>query len=333
MKLSGKHVLVTGGGGLIGSRIVHSLIKGGSTVKVLDNLSAYPFDQLQHFDTKKSDLVEIVIGDIRNKDLVKSVVRDVDIIFHEAAFADVAATIWNPEEDFNSNVLGTFNLLEAARRNDVDRFIFASSAAVYGEQLKKETETVPKFSENMKPNPISTYANSKLWGEYEILLFNELYGLKATALRYFSVYGVPQVPKKRSHSWVVAIFVMRLLKGKPLVIFGDGEQVRDFICVDDVAEATIVSAEKTSTIGKVINVGTGKPTSIKHLAEIVMNIAKVKVPITFKPRPRGDPFGGYADTTLMKKLLGWEPKTNLKEGIKTYYEWVNTNKRAIPEWL
>ena len=102
----------------------------------------------------------------------------------------------------------TFNLLEAARQNDIDRFVFASSAAVYGEQLKKENETVPKFSEEMKPNPISTYANSKLWGEYELLLFNKLYGLKATALRYFSVYGVPQVPKKGSHSWVVTIFVL-----------------------------------------------------------------------------------------------------------------------------
>lgn len=333
MKLSGKRVLVTGGAGLIGSRIVRRLVELGSTVKVLDNLSAYPFDQLQHFYIKKSGSVKVINGDIKNKILVKNVVKDVDVIFHEAAFADIAATIWNPEEDFNSNVLGTFNLLEAARRNDVERFIFASSAAVYGEQLEKGTEKVPKFSEDMKPNPISTYANSKLWAEYEMLLFNELYGLKITALRYFSVYGVPQVPKKGSHSWVVAIFVMRLLKKKPLVIFGDGKQIRDFINVNDVAEATILSAEKTSTIGKVINVGTGRPTSINHIAEIIEDIAEVKVPIKFKPRPKGDPFGGYANTTLMKKILRWKPKIVLKEGIKTYYEWVNAHKYVIPEWL
>jgi len=255
------------------------------------------------------------------------------VIFHEAAFADVAATIWNPNEDFKTNVLGTFNLLKAAKDNNIDRFILASSAAIYGEQLQEGGKNPPKFSEDMKPHPISTYANSKLWAEYEAQLFHQLYGLKTTSLRYFSVYGDPQTPKKGSHSWVVAIFTMRLLKNKPLTIFGDGSQVRDFIHVDDIAEATILAAEKQSTTGKVINIGTGKPTTIKQLAEIIMNSANDEAPLEYRPRPKGDPFGGYAETTLMKKLMGWEPKIELRDGVKRYHNWVNHNKNTIPQWL
>jgi len=126
---------------------------------------------------------------------------------------------------------------------------------------------------------------------------------------------------------------MRLLKNKPLVIFGDGSQVRDFIHVDDIADATILAAEKQSTIGKAINIGTGKPTTIKQLAEIVINAADDEVPLEYRPRPKGDPFGGYAETTLMKKLMRWEPKIELKDGVKGYYNWVRHNKNIIPQWL
>jgi len=333
MKWNRKTALVTGGAGLIGSRIVHKLVKRGAIVRSLDNLSAYPFDQLRHFGTKESDSVNFIRGDIKDKTIVNEAVIGSDVVFHEAAFADVAATIWNPREDLDSNVLGTFNLLEAALEHNVDRFIFASSAAIYGEQICGQDEMIPKFSENMKPNPISTYANSKLWGEYEATLYHELYGLKTTSLRYFSVYGIPQVPKKGSHSWVVAIFEMQLLKGKPLTIFGDGTQVRDFICVDEVAEATIRAAEKNSAINTIINIGTGKATSIKRLAEIVVNVADSKASIVFEPKRKGDPFGGCADTTLMKEILEWEPKIKLEDGVRMYYNWITKNRDAIPEWL
>ncbi|MFX0138801.1 MAG: NAD-dependent epimerase/dehydratase family protein [Candidatus Hodarchaeota archaeon] len=324
--------LVTGGAGLVGSHIVKKLVQRGATIKVLDNLSAYPFDQIIHF-LPNQEGVEFIKGDITDKKVVDRALVDVDVVFHEAAFADVAATIWNPEEDFRSNVLGTFNLLKSSKDNCVDRFIFASSAAVYGEQPKTNTNDVPMFSEDMKPNPISTYANSKLWGEYEAQLFTSLYGLKTTSLRYFSIYGEPQVPKKGSHSWVVAIFVMRLLKNKPLVIFGDGSQVRDFIHVDDVAEATILAAEKQSTINKVINIGTGKPTTIKLLADNIFKIANLEPALEYIPRPKGDPFGGYANIKIMKKTIEWEPKINLKYGIERYYQWARSHKNIIPQWL
>jgi nucleoside-diphosphate-sugar epimerase len=333
MKWNNKTALVTGGAGLIGSRIVNRLVKRGATVKVLDNLSAYPFDQSEHFGIKDLSSVQFIVGDIKSKDTVGNAVEGCDYIFHEAAFADVAATIWNPREDLESNVLGTFNLLEASRKHKIRRFIFASSAAVYGEQNASPGEKVPQFTEEMKPNPISTYANSKLWGEYEAGLYYNLYGLKTTALRYFSIYGVPQVPKKGSHSWVVAIFGMYLVKRKPLTVFGDGEQVRDFIYVDEAAEATILAAERDTTINKAVNVGTGKPTTINRIAEIFVNLANFKVQVEPRPKPKGDPFGGYADTTLMKELLDWEPNIALEDGVKMYYEWVINNKKAIPDWL
>jgi len=122
-------------------------------------------------------------------------------------------------------------------------------------------------------------------------------------------------------------------KNKPLTIFGDGSQVRGFIHVDDIAEATILAAEKQSTIGKVINIGTGKPTTIKQLAEIVMKAANDEAPLEYRPRPKGDPFGGYAETTLMKKLMKWEPKIELEDGVKRYYHWATHNKNIIPKWL
>lgn len=333
MNWSRKTVLVTGGAGLVGSRIVRKLTRLGADIKILDNLSAYPFNQLQHFGVESLEGVQIVTGDIRNRAAVCHALKDVDIVFHEAAFADVAATIWNPSEDFSSNVAGTFNILNAAKENNVERLIFASSASVYGNKSRKHNGEPPVFSKGQRLDPLSTYANSKLWGEYECLLFCKLYGLKTTVLRYFSIYGVPQVPKKGSHSWVIAIFAMRLSRGKPLIIFGDGSQVRDFVYVDDVAEATIHAAEKEALAGEIINIGTGQPTSIIELAHTMTHITGKKVPFKFKPRPKGDPVGGYADITKMEKLLGWKPRVPLKDGIPRYWGWITDNKKLIPDWL
>lgn len=317
---------------MIGSRIVHKLVNRSAKVRIIDNLSAYPSDQLEHFGIKGLDSVEVVGGDIRDRATVRGAMKDVDIVFHQAAFADVAASIWNPDEDLSSNVVGTFNLLKAALEYGVERFVFASSAAVYGEQTC-ENAGAPRFCEDMKPSPVSTYANSKLWGEHEATLFCELYGLKTTSLRYFSVYGIPQVPKKGSHSWVVAIFVIKALKGQPLTVFGDGKQLRDFIHVDEVAEANLIAAETNSAVNRTINVGTGKPTTIMQLAHLVRKVTGAKVPIVFGPRPRGDPFGGYADITLMKKILSWEPSIDLEKGILQYHEWITNERDVIPDWL
>jgi len=266
-------------------------------------MSAYPFDQLNFFcrDLKDLDSVEIIKGDICDKDLVYKIMNSahINIVFHLAAYADVAATIYNPDEDFHTNVVGTYTMLKASLDNNVERFVFASSAAVYGDQHWSGDEP-PRFREDMKPNPLSTYANSKLWGENEALLFYRLYGLRTVALRYFSVYGPMQIPKPRSHSWVVAIFIMRALKGKPLTVYG-GNQVRDFTYVEDIAEATVRAAEVNGVEGHAINVGTGRPTKIIDLAYMIKRLVEdtlnmeVKIEV-LQSRPKGDPLGGYADT-------------------------------------
>jgi len=306
-------------------------------VKILDNLTAYPFNQLEVYckDLLADERVKFIEGDIADYETVRKTISDIDVVFHLAAYADVAATIYNPDEDFRTNVVGTYNVLKASREAGVKRYVFASSAAIYGNQLPPSPNEPPIFREDMKSNPLSTYANSKLWGENQAILFYRLYGLPTVSLRYFSVYGPLQIPKPRSHSWVVAIFLMRAISGKPLIVFGGG-QVRDFIHVEDVAEATVRAAERSGVEGEVINVGTRRPTRIDDLAVMVKNLVKeelgVDVEIRYGPRPKGDPLGGYADTAKMKRLLEPEPRP-LEVGIKETLEWLLNNRHLIPEYV
>ena len=172
----------------------------------------------------------------------------------------------------------------------------------------------------------------KYWGEQQTRLYYELYNLPTTSIRFFSVYGSPQIPKKGSHSWAVAIFGALAKKGKPITVFGDGNQIRDFTHVSDIAESVVLSTEKESTNGKFFNVGTGKPTKINDIVEKIFQHVK-PVPINYKPYPPGDPIGGYSDTTLMKKLLDWEPQITLDQGIKEYFEWLSNHEHIIPEWV
>jgi UDP-glucose 4-epimerase/dTDP-L-rhamnose 4-epimerase len=333
-----KSVLVTGGCGHIGSFVVRKLLQRNvAHVKIIDNLSAYPFDQLNYFckDILRDERIELIKGDISDREIVEKAVNDVDIVFHMAAYADVAATIYNPAEDFRTNVIGTFNILNASLAAGVKRYIFASSAAVYGDQEPQPLLESPMFNENMKPNPLSTYANSKLWGENQAKLFHSLYGLNTVSLRYFSIYGPLQIPKPRSHSWVIAIFLMRAINRKPLVIFG-GSQVRDFIHVEDVAEATVIAAEKDGIEGEVINIGTGKPTRIDDLAIMIKDMVRkalnIDIEVKYGPRPKGDPLGGYADTSKMKRFLELQPRT-LEEGLQQTLEWLLNNRDVVPKYV
>ena len=330
--------LVTGGCGHIGSFVVRRLLqRKTSRVVIVDNLSAYPFDQVSHFcgDFIGDDRVSLVKADIVDRESLRGHLGGVDYVFHLAAYADVAATIYNPDRDFEVNVVGTYNVLRASLDAGVKKLVFASSAAVYGNQEPPGEGVPPIFHEDMKPNPLSTYANSKLWGEYEARLFYSLYGLPTVSLRYFSIYGPLQVPKPKSHSWVIAIFLMRAVKGRPLIIYGGG-QVRDFIHVDDVAEATVRAAEAGTGKGDVVNIGTGIPTRIDDLAEKVKTLVKEKtgidVEVRYGPRPKGDPLGGYADTRRMKELLGLTPRS-LDEGLRETLDWILANINVIPEYV
>jgi len=204
--------------------------------------------------------------------------------------------------------------------------VFVSSASVYGENGK----TI--FSERDACFPVSTYGNSKLWGEHQALLFNQLHDLPTAAVRYFSVYGSPQVPKEGSHSWCVAIFAMLILNKMPIKIFGNGTQVRDFTHVSDIAEGTILALERDEATGYALNIGTGKPTQIGTVAAKLFEQLG-STPINYEPHPKGDPFGAYADTKLMKSILNWEPSMSLDDGIKEYCNWVRQNTHLIPDWL
>lgn len=332
------NVMVTGGCGHIGSFVVRKLLRRGvNRVIIVDNLSAYPFDQDSFFcgDVLKDERVEFHKLDITDKDSISRLVKDVDIVFHLAAYADVAATIYNPDEDFRTNVVGTYTVLKLSLEAGVKRFVFASSAAVYGNQPPPSPNEPPRFREDAKPNPLSTYANSKLWGEAQARLFYTLYGLPTVSLRYFSIYGPFQVPKPKSHSWVVAIFLMRAIYGKPLVVFGGG-QVRDFIHVEDVAEATVRAAEREGIDGEVINVGTGKPTKIDDLALMIKTMVKerlgIDVEIRYGQRPKGDPMGGYADVEKMKRLLELNPRP-LHQGLMETLEWVLAHENIVPGYV
>lgn len=327
--LAGARVLVTGGCGLIGSRIVQRLASAGACVTVLDRLDAYPFDYGDRFGGAPA-AAELVVGDAGDPKLVGPLVARADIIVHAAAHADIAGCLSSPDRDFASNVVGVQTVLEAARKHRPERLVFTSSASVYDDRSR--AETVPRFAEDDRLGVSSTYANSKLWGERQTHLYREHYGLRATVLRYFSVYGVPQVPKERSHSWCIALFAMRAHRHLPLELHGGGHQVRDFVHVDDVADATLLAASRTEALGATINVGTGLATSVAEIAEQVAGHFPGAERVS-TARPRGDPSGGCADIRRMRRLLEWTPAVDLRAGIARYVSWVRANDDLVPAWL
>ena len=324
--IKNKKILVTGGAGTVGSNIVKKLVKRQAQVTVIDNLDAYPFDYLHEYGVGNLPNVEFIKESITDGKIVDNLIKNQDIVIHAAALADVGACIRNPELEFKTNVVATQNILGSCRRHNVEKFVFVSSAAVYGLGNKGIfNETDPCF-------PTSNYALSKYWGEQQSRLYYELYNLPTTSIRFFSVYGSPQIPKKGSHSWAVAIFGALAKKGKSITVFGDGNQIRDFTHVTDIAESVVLSTEKKSTNGKFFNVGTGKPTRINDIVEKIFQYVE-PVSINYKPYPPGDPIGGYSDTTLMKKLLNWKPEITLDQGIKEYFVWLNNHEHIIPEWV
>ena len=323
--IKNKRILVTGGAGIVGSTIVKKLTSKNANVTVIDNLSAYPFDYLHEYGVGTIESVNFIKEDIRNYEIIQKLIEDSDIVVHAAALADVGACVRNPHFEFETNVSATQNILEACQKNNVEKFIFISSASVYGEGISRILkEDQPCF-------PISNYALSKYWGEQQSKLYNDLYGLPTTSIRFFSVFGSPQIPKQGSHSWAVAIFGILAKKGKPITVYGDGNQIRDFTHVSDIAESVVLSIENKLTNGKFFNVGTGKPTTVNQIVDEVFKYVD-KVPVNHTPRPPGDPRGGYSDNTLMKSLLDWEPKISLEEGIKEYFLWLNEHEYLIPEW-
>lgn len=304
--------LVTGGAGFIGSHLVDRLLDDRFEVTVLDNVSTGHMENLVHYGDRKD--FHFVKGDVRDFELVKKTVTNVDVVFHEAALISVTRSVENPVLTNDVNVTGTLNLLKACSDAGVKRFIHASSSSVYG-----EIETLPK-REDLTTQPISPYAVSKLAAENYVKVFYEVYGLETVCLRYFNVYGPRQT--YGPYSGVITIFINRLMNNKPPIIYGDGAQTRDFTNIQDVVEANVLAMKNKSATSEVFNIATGEPTTINHLATLLVQIMdKTNLkPVYQNPRP-GDIRQSYADISKVRKTLGYEPKVALREGLEKLVEW------------
>jgi nucleoside-diphosphate-sugar epimerase len=303
--------LVTGGAGFIGSHIVHALLARGDSVRVLDNFSTGTRQNLAEFKQQ----IEIIEADLRDRQLVIEAVRDVDYIFHQAAFVSVPQSMSEPTKCLDVNVQGTATLLEAAREAGIRRVVMASSAAVYG-----DSRALP-LDEDALLHPLSPYAASKRIDEIYAQLFTDAFGLQAVALRYFNVFGPRQRPDSQ-YAAAVPIFIRRMLDGKPITIFGDGGQTRDLIYVGDVARANLLVAEHPAAPGQVFNICTGQETRLLDLIAVLARLFPgAPEPIFSDPRP-GDIYRSVGDPAKARELLGFEAQSSLAEGLKATVAWM-----------
>jgi len=299
-------VLVTGGAGFIGSHIVDALLKRDYQVGVLDDFSTGgPTNLAQHAPSR----ITMHNGDIRDEAFVKRAVQGYDAIIHQAALVSVTRSIEDPMRTSSVNVDGTLNLLIAARDANITRFVYSSSSSVYG-----ETETLPK-TESMSPQPISPYAVSKLAAENYCRVFARVYGLHTICLRYFNVYGPRQ--KYGPYSGVIPIFVNRVMNNLPPIIYGDGQQTRDFTYVEDSVSANLLSLERAPKPGDVFNVAAGRQVSLNQLAASIEKLmGKPQLGSEKVPPKKGDIQHSYADITKARTILGYSPRFSLEEGLQ-----------------
>ncbi len=296
-------VLITGGAGFIGSHLIEYWLNKGAEVKVLDNLHTGFRKNIDLF----SD-IKFIEGSITNRDLVFEVLKGIDYVHHLAALISVPESMEKPLDYVDVNINGLINILDAARDNGVKKVVHSSSAAVYGENPES-----PKRI-NMKPDPKSPYGVTKLDGEYYLKIYNENYGLGTASLRYFNVFGPRQDPKSQ-YAAAIPIFVSKALKNKPLVIFGDGDQTRDFVFVKDVVQANVLAATNPEATD-IYNVANGSAITIKELCKLIIKTTDSSSKIIHeKPRP-GDIKHSLASIEETKSGLGFEPKFDLIEGLK-----------------
>ncbi|MFE6684989.1 NAD-dependent epimerase/dehydratase family protein [Streptomyces sp. NPDC057743] len=331
-KLRDSRVVVTGGAGLVGSRLVRLLRRAEAEVTILDRLDAYPDEvhgTLFGVDGLGADLV---VGDICDRAAVRRVLAGADYVVHAAAYADVAACTRRPDIAFRANVEGTQVVLEEVAASEVRRLVLISSAAVYGNG-DPGVRGPQVFREDQRLLPVSVYANSKLWAEYQTrLLLSGAGSPEYAVLRYFSVYGDPQVPKPGSHSWMVPWLSMQAQLGRPLRLNGGGVQVRDLVHVEDVAAATALALVEEGMAGATVNVGTGVPTSVREVGQLIARHFP-RVHFLTTPLPEGDPLGGYADTEQCRELLRWAPGIDVRAGVERYVRWLTKTPQAVPGWL
>ncbi|MFX0071061.1 MAG: SDR family oxidoreductase [Candidatus Hermodarchaeota archaeon] len=312
MSFQEKKIVVTGAAGFIGSNLTDRLLELGAQVVGVDNLFNGRLDNLE--DAMNNKNFKFHKGDIRDLNFLLDICEGASIIYHEAAFASVPQSVKMPENCNDVNVNGIINILNAARRMDVDKVIFASSSSVYGETpgLKK--------NEEMRRVPISPYGVAKLACEAYMQSFHHVYGLKTTSLRYFNVFG-PRQRDDSPYTGVIAIWFNRARGDQNLIVFGDGEQSRDFTYVKDVVQANILAGEKDAP-GEIFNIGAGNPISLNNLGKLILKLTgkeHLKLEYT-DPRP-GDIKHSFADLTKAQKLLGFQPKYDQEQGLREYFNW------------
>ena len=306
--------LVTGGAGFIGSHLVETLVNRGEKVRVLDNLMTGKYENIANFE----DRIEFILGDIRDFNVLGKAVDGVDTIFHEAAIPSVPRSVEDPQLNHDSNVNGTFNVLLAARDAGVRRVVYAASSSAYGEIGTGEKK------EDQLPSPLSPYAVAKLVGEYYCQVFTRVYGLETVSLRYFNVFGPRQDPSS-PYSGVISKFVTTLLNGDRPMIFGDGEQSRDFTYVANVVDANIRAAESADAVGEVINLGVNQRTTLNQLLSELQKIIGTNIAPQYEPPRAGDIRHSLADISRAEKLLGFKPLIGLEEGLKATVDWYRRN--------
>ncbi len=306
-----RHYLVTGGAGFIGSHLVQTLLAGGHAVRVLDNFSTGRRENLEGFGGR----LEVLEGDLRDAARVRAAVRDVEVIFHEAAFVSALQSMSEAQACFDVNVGGTEILLEAARQAHVRRVVLASSAAVYG-----DSDALP-LAEDARLQPLSPYAASKQIAEIYAGLYTRAFDLEVVALRYFNVFGPRQSPDTQ-YAAAVPIFIRRLSSGQPAIIYGDGGQTRDLIFIQDVVEANLLAADHPQAAGLVCNICTGRETSVRDLMDTLMQLfPDAPAPQHAPPRP-GDIYRSAGDPGLAAATLGFCAKTRLVDGLRQTMEWI-----------
>jgi nucleoside-diphosphate-sugar epimerase len=310
--------LVTGGAGFIGSHIGSALTAAGARVRIIDDLST---GYRENIEAIQGD-VDFVQGSVANEEVLRKALEDVELVFHEAAIPSVPRSVENPRQTHIASVEATFSLLLAAKERRVKRVVYAASSSAYGDQ-----PTLPKV-ETMLPEPLSPYAVAKLVGEYYAQVFTRVYGLETLSLRYFNVFGPRQDPSSQ-YSGVISRFISALLTDKRPVIYGDGEQSRDFTYVADVVNANLKAAETTKGIGQVINVANGERITLNQLlAQLKELTGKPDAVADYKETRAGDVKHSLADTTRAREFLGFVPQVNLQTGLQHTIDWWKQSRFA-----
>jgi UDP-glucose 4-epimerase len=298
-------VLVTGGAGFIGSSLARALVERGDHVRVLDNFSTGNRRNLAELTTE----VEIVEGELRSYERVHNAIRGVEVVFHQGALPSVPRSVHDPLTTSAVNVEGTLNVLLAARDEDVRRVVFASSSSVYG-----NAPDLPR-RENQHTDPISPYGVSKLAAERYCVAFSRVYRLETVALRYFNVFGPNQDPTSQ-YAAVVPRFIAMVREGRPVPIYGDGTQSRDFTYVSDVVDANLLAADAEGASGAVVNIATGRSLSVNSLADAIGETLAVPVEKEYLPMRAGDVRDSWADVAEARRLLGYGSAVSIEEGLQ-----------------